>query len=245
MSSGIAEKGQIGTVFTDEIPTPAKGNLHYVNRNGDDTPRSFEEELIPGYDATFMGARATLRAAEEKKLLRRIGWHLILLLALRSNIDGGIRYLRRYRAYPSAIDSTWIHDCHSSLSRRTVRLPNTGGVYARRLSLEGSRLHVQCPLGRWVSFPFRYLPFWDKTHGVAQLSTITSLSITHAGPRANTRASLRAGAFPFGTTRHPPQFPGCLQPLGRYKYPLPPISLSSSFFSPQPSGSTHSVVPWT
>ncbi|KAJ5529855.1 hypothetical protein N7527_003248 [Penicillium freii] len=174
MSSGIAEKGQIGTVFTDEIPTPAKGNLHYVNRNGDDTPRSFEEELIPGYDATFMGARATLRAAEEKKLLRRIGWHLILLLALRSNIDGGIRYLRRYRAYPSAIDSTWIHDCHSSLSRRTVRLPNTGGVYARRLSLEGSRLHAfhnhvplhhaRRPARQHARQPTRRcLPFWDNS----------------------------------------------------------------------------------
>ncbi|KAJ5968639.1 hypothetical protein N7501_004887 [Penicillium viridicatum] len=133
-----------------------------------------------------MGARATLHAAEEKKLLRRIDWHLILLLAVRSNIDGGIRYLRRYRAYPSASDSTWIHDCHSSLLRRTVRLPNTGGVYAATIVAGGF-----------------------STACVAQLSTVMSLSITHAGPRASTRAStrarLRAGAFPFGTTCHPPQ----------------------------------------
>ncbi|CAI7617164.1 unnamed protein product [Penicillium viridicatum] len=124
MSSGIAEKGQIGTVFTDDIPTPAKGNVHYVNRNGDDTPKSFEEELIPGYDATLMGARATLRAAEEKKLLRRIGWRLILLLALRSNIDGGIR-----------------------LSRRTVRLPDTGGVYAATIVAGG--FSTACSVSTW------------------------------------------------------------------------------------------------
>ncbi|KAJ5704938.1 hypothetical protein N7536_000627 [Penicillium majusculum] len=81
MSSEIAEKGQIGIVSTNETPTPAKGNVHYVNRNGDDTPKSFEE-VIPGYDATLMGARATLSSAEEKKLLRRIDWHLIPLLAV-------------------------------------------------------------------------------------------------------------------------------------------------------------------
>ncbi|KAJ5608187.1 hypothetical protein N7537_004806 [Penicillium hordei] len=82
MSSGIAEKGQIGIVSTDETPTPAKGNVHYVNRNGDNTLKSLEEEVIPGYDATLMDARATLSAAEEKKLLRRIDWHLIPLLAV-------------------------------------------------------------------------------------------------------------------------------------------------------------------
>lgn len=82
MSSEIAEKGQIGDVSADEIPIPAKGNIHYVNRNGEHTPESFEEELIPGYDATLMRARATLSSAEEKKLLRRIDWHLIPLLAV-------------------------------------------------------------------------------------------------------------------------------------------------------------------
>lgn len=82
MSSEIAEKGQIGAVSADKVPLPAKGNIHYVNRNGNETPGSFEEELIPGYDATLMRARATLTSAEEKKLLRRIDWHLIPLLAV-------------------------------------------------------------------------------------------------------------------------------------------------------------------
>ncbi|OQE36098.1 hypothetical protein PENCOP_c012G00483 [Penicillium coprophilum] len=84
MSSEIAEKGQVGTIDISPVrtPTPAKGTVHYVNRNGDDTPQSFEEDLIPGYDATLMRARATLSSAEEKKLLRRIDWHLIPLLAV-------------------------------------------------------------------------------------------------------------------------------------------------------------------
>ncbi|KAJ5193992.1 Glucose/ribitol dehydrogenase, partial [Penicillium cf. griseofulvum] len=48
----------------------------------DHTPESFDEEFIPGYDAILMGALATLSSAEEKKLLRRIDWHLIPLLAV-------------------------------------------------------------------------------------------------------------------------------------------------------------------
>ncbi|KAJ5502245.1 hypothetical protein N7463_005119 [Penicillium fimorum] len=82
MSSEIAEKGQIGSISPVKTPIPEKGNVHYVNRNGDDTPESFDEELIPGYDATLMRARATLSSAEEKKLLRHIDWHLIPLLAV-------------------------------------------------------------------------------------------------------------------------------------------------------------------
>jgi hypothetical protein len=82
MSSEIAEKGEIQTVSINKLPIPAKGNVHCVNRNGDHTPESFDEELIPGYDPTLMRARATLSSAEEKKLLRRIDWHLIPLLAV-------------------------------------------------------------------------------------------------------------------------------------------------------------------
>lgn len=92
MSSGIAEKAHIpiispkkketGTISTDEVPSPGERNVHYVNRNADDPLPDCEEEPIPGYDATLMRARATLSSAEEKKLLRRIDWHLIPLLAV-------------------------------------------------------------------------------------------------------------------------------------------------------------------
>ncbi|KAJ5445241.1 Glucose/ribitol dehydrogenase [Penicillium cf. griseofulvum] len=69
MSSEIAEKGEIQTASIDKTPI-------------DHTPESFDEEFIPGYDAILMGALATLSSAEEKKLLRRIDWHLIPLLAV-------------------------------------------------------------------------------------------------------------------------------------------------------------------
>ena len=43
---------------------------------------SKEQTQIAGYDAALMGARTALSAEEEKKLLRRIDWHLIPLLAI-------------------------------------------------------------------------------------------------------------------------------------------------------------------
>jgi hypothetical protein len=81
MPAKITEKVQVGAITTDQLPVPEKGNVHYVNRNGNE-PSEIFEELIPGYDATLMRARATLSAAEEKRLLRRIDWHLIPLLAV-------------------------------------------------------------------------------------------------------------------------------------------------------------------
>lgn len=70
IEKGRVQKGKAGTISTDEVPSPGKGNVHYVNRNTNDTLSDCEDRLIPGYDATLMRARATLNSAEEKKLLR-------------------------------------------------------------------------------------------------------------------------------------------------------------------------------
>ena len=76
------EKGHVGNISTEPSSVPQHNNLHIVDRNGVDRPEQFEDELISGYDDTLMGARSTLSSAEEKKLLRRIDWHLIPLLAV-------------------------------------------------------------------------------------------------------------------------------------------------------------------
>ncbi|OJJ32918.1 hypothetical protein ASPWEDRAFT_53001 [Aspergillus wentii DTO 134E9] len=64
-----------------------KNNLHYASRGeilGDNS------EEITGYDSEWMRARTSLTAEEEKKLLRRMDWHIMPLCAimfLLKNID--------------------------------------------------------------------------------------------------------------------------------------------------------------
>jgi hypothetical protein len=65
-----------------ESTLPQHGKVHYVDRGQNGVLATYEAEHIPGYDADLMSARATLSSTEEKKLLRRIDWHLIPLLAV-------------------------------------------------------------------------------------------------------------------------------------------------------------------
>ncbi|PLB52109.1 pantothenate transporter [Aspergillus steynii IBT 23096] len=67
---------------SNELPNPGKQNVHYVTRNEDGSLPTNDKGYIPGYDANLMQARATLSSEEEKKLLRRIDWHLLPLLAV-------------------------------------------------------------------------------------------------------------------------------------------------------------------
>ncbi|KAI9733988.1 MAG: hypothetical protein M1834_002645 [Cirrosporium novae-zelandiae] len=56
--------------------------LHYTRRGEVLEQNAFVEDSIEGYDAERMQARMSLSAADEKKLLRRIDWHLMPLCAL-------------------------------------------------------------------------------------------------------------------------------------------------------------------
>lgn len=65
-------------------------NLHYVRRGEILERNAFASEVVEGYDVERMRARASLTAEEEKKLLRRIDWHLMPLCSvmfLLKNID--------------------------------------------------------------------------------------------------------------------------------------------------------------
>lgn len=66
----------------NEHPFPSNNNIHYVSRKEDGSIKEYDEDIIPGYDANLMRARASLSSVEEKRLLRRIDWHLIPLLAI-------------------------------------------------------------------------------------------------------------------------------------------------------------------
>jgi hypothetical protein len=81
-----ASEDKIGLARTSsrESPTPEKEHLHFVPRS-DELPAyddSQESESITGYNAALMRARVTLSSGEEKKLIRRIDWHLIPLLSI-------------------------------------------------------------------------------------------------------------------------------------------------------------------
>jgi hypothetical protein len=76
------EKDNVGSLSTFQSSIPPNTNLHFVERNGGNDIGKPNEGAIPGFDATLMGARGTLSSADEKKLLRRIDWRLIPLLAV-------------------------------------------------------------------------------------------------------------------------------------------------------------------
>ncbi|EME85970.1 uncharacterized protein MYCFIDRAFT_39363 [Pseudocercospora fijiensis CIRAD86] len=56
--------------------------LHYARRGDDAAGSEYEESEIQGFDAERMRARILLSVEEEKKLLRRIDWHMMPLCSL-------------------------------------------------------------------------------------------------------------------------------------------------------------------
>ncbi|KXT07196.1 hypothetical protein AC578_2470 [Pseudocercospora eumusae] len=56
--------------------------LHFARRGDDAGGSDYDESEIQGFDAERMRARTLLSAAEEKKLLRRIDWHIMPLCSL-------------------------------------------------------------------------------------------------------------------------------------------------------------------
>ena len=65
-----------------EASAGSRDELHIVDRNDDAFAGSGGKTHIAGYDAELMAARVTLNADEERRLLRRIDWHLLPLLAV-------------------------------------------------------------------------------------------------------------------------------------------------------------------
>lgn len=69
---------------TVEINPPIKSHeakIHYAKR-GETISQLPIDEAIDGFQAASQGARTLLTAEEEKKLLRRIDWHLMPLCSL-------------------------------------------------------------------------------------------------------------------------------------------------------------------
>lgn len=78
-----AEKTEL-TAITSPVGEKYVGadHLHLVPRTEVLPEYDDSQSQITGYDPTLMRARATLSSDEEKKLIRRIDWHLLPLLAV-------------------------------------------------------------------------------------------------------------------------------------------------------------------
>ncbi|KAJ4255115.1 hypothetical protein NW757_004617 [Fusarium falciforme] len=80
---GSNEKSSVAAPIYSSTEEPSREQHFKVVARGD--PLSSSDDVrgeITGYDDSLMRARATLSSVEEKKLLRRIDWHLIPLLAI-------------------------------------------------------------------------------------------------------------------------------------------------------------------
>ncbi|CZR53706.1 related to putative tartrate transporter [Phialocephala subalpina] len=70
------------TISFDRGADNGKDGLHFVTRGKVISDGEGSDEAITGYDADRMRARALLSYDEEKKLIRRIDWHLMPLMSL-------------------------------------------------------------------------------------------------------------------------------------------------------------------
>jgi hypothetical protein len=81
--AGSTEKGPFIDSAHSPDPPLQSNKLHFVSR-GDPLPtynRTTDDQIV-GYDSSLMKDRALLSSAEEKKVLRKIDWHLLPLLAI-------------------------------------------------------------------------------------------------------------------------------------------------------------------
>jgi hypothetical protein len=89
-SSSIGLDSEGATTTALEPPNLDNVHLHYVKRGQEVSDEALSTDSIIGYEAEQMRARSLLTYEEEKKLLRRIDWHIMPLCAiafLLKNID--------------------------------------------------------------------------------------------------------------------------------------------------------------
>lgn len=87
-SSSSSDHEKEAIEFTQDAPKLDDSTLHYARRGEEVLDQ--DTDLIVGYEADQMRARTLLTYEEEKKLLRRIDWHIMPLLAfafLLKNLD--------------------------------------------------------------------------------------------------------------------------------------------------------------
>ena len=76
-------KQNLGTTSSVyDVDTHGSEGLHFVTRGKVVSDDDGSDQAIIGYDAGQMRARALLSYKEEKKLFRRIDWHLMPLMSL-------------------------------------------------------------------------------------------------------------------------------------------------------------------
>ncbi|KAI0014490.1 putative pantothenate transporter [Xylariaceae sp. FL0662B] len=78
----IKEPVKTATKAADDPSSSSAGREFHRARRGEVTGNISSDESIGGYDAERMQARTALTAEEEKKLIRRVDWHLMPLCSL-------------------------------------------------------------------------------------------------------------------------------------------------------------------
>ncbi|KAI0127317.1 major facilitator superfamily domain-containing protein [Xylariales sp. AK1849] len=76
------EKAEVRNLTSPGADAIGADELHVVSRNKELSNLDGEGYEVPGYDPTIMGDRNALSSQDEKKLLRRIDWHLIPLMSI-------------------------------------------------------------------------------------------------------------------------------------------------------------------
>lgn len=85
-SNDLANKPEKSTgidfISPSSEESPGLSQLHVVRRDGEFLKSEDLQDKIKGFDPSRMKARAILNAEEEKRLIRRVDWHLLPLLAV-------------------------------------------------------------------------------------------------------------------------------------------------------------------
>lgn len=102
------------------VPNPGTDQIHFVPRKEELPDYDDAQKLeITGYDADLMRARATLSNVEEKKLLRRVDWHLIPLLAVMYMVKSidftNVRVICRVNGNVLDLTTAYSHQCRSQM----------------------------------------------------------------------------------------------------------------------------------
>lgn len=83
MDSKTDQAGVVVAPLPQSNVTGSKdANVHYARRGGDIVDSDVDSTDIQGYDAERMRTRTLSTGDEEKKLLRRIDWHIMPLCSL-------------------------------------------------------------------------------------------------------------------------------------------------------------------
>ena len=120
--------GKTGVIIAESMQQTGNQDEHYglplARRGGGVVDSDVDSTDIPGFEADHMRARTLLTAEEEKKLLRRIDWHIMplcsFMLMLKSMDADDVRQPEHHDSVGDDVESVrFLVLCESALSNTT------------------------------------------------------------------------------------------------------------------------------